>query len=337
MKRRSLVLTVAALTCAMAAAVVVFAQQDATARGSGGRGSRGPARGGRGEELVPTALLSERNLKPADFPTLRSTTGDVYVWEDVHTLGFLTNNLIVITSDGVLVADGQNSPEATRKMVEAIGLLTPQPIKYVVVCSEHGDHTGGNEAFPPTATFISSLASQANLARQAKAPANNGRKPIVPTQTVADRRILKMGNTEIQILSNGRSHTGGDLEVYLPREKVLFTSESFSSRIFPSMANAYPSEWIQTVKKLQQIDATFVVPGHGFLDPVPNMTRELAEFEKALEYVVGEVDRIHRSGANVEEGLKQVNWGPYATWSIAERNGPNAFRRIYDELDGKLR
>jgi glyoxylase-like metal-dependent hydrolase (beta-lactamase superfamily II) len=337
MKKSLLVWPAAVLTCAMLAAAGLLAQ-DNPARAGGGRGGRGAGRGGRGgEELVPSALLSERNLKPTDFPTMRSTTGDVYVWEDVHALGFLTNNLIVITSDGVLVADGQNSPEATKKMVDAIHLLTPQPIKYVVVCSEHGDHTGGNEAFPSTATFISSPASQASLARQAKTPATNGRKTIVPTQTVADRRILKMGSTEIQILNNGRSHTGGDLEVYLPREKVLFTSESFSSRIFPSMANAYPSEWIQTVKKLQQIDATFVVPGHGFLDPVPNMTRELAEFEKALEYVVGEVTRVHRTGASVEEGLKQVNWGPYATWSIAERNGPNAFRRIYDELDGKLR
>jgi hypothetical protein len=39
----------------------------------------------------------------------------------------------------------------------------------------------------------------------------------------------------------------------------------------------------------------------------------------------------------VEEGLKQVDWGPYRSWSVAERNGPAAFRRIYDDLDGKLK
>ena len=326
--------SVVAVTCAACIVPAVFGQGNDAGRATGGRGGRG---GRAGDVLVPTALVSGRNLKPSDFPTMRSTTGDVYVWQDVHTLGFLTNNLIVITSDGVLVADGQNSPEATKKMVDAIGLLTPQPIKYVVVCSEHGDHTGGNAAFPSTATFISSPVSQANLARQAKTPSTSGRKTIVPTATVSDRRVLKMGSTEILILNSGRSHTGGDLEVYLPQEKILFTSESFSSHIFPSMANAYPAEWIQTVKKLRQIDATFVVPGHGFLDPVPSMTREMAEFEQALEYVIGEVTRIHKTGVGVEEGLKQVNWGPYATWSVVERNAPVAFRRIYDELDGKLK
>ncbi len=302
-----------AITYAAFMVTAVSGQGNESGRAGGGRGGRGAGRGGRGGDvLVPTALLTGRNLSPGDFPTMKSTTGNIYVWQDVHALGFLTNNLIVITSDGVLVADGQNSPEATKKMVDAIGLLTSQPIKYVVVCSEHGDHTGGNKAFPSTATFISSPA-------------------------VAFRRVLKMGNTEIQILNSGRSHAGGDLEVYLPQEKVLFTSESFSSHIFPSMANAYPAEWIQTVKKLRQIDATFVVPGHGFLDPVPNMTREMAEFEQALEYVVGEVTRIHKTGVGVEEGLKQVDWGPYATWSVFERNAPVAFRRIYDELDGKLK
>jgi glyoxylase-like metal-dependent hydrolase (beta-lactamase superfamily II) len=331
-------LAVLALAAVALASVTAYPQQADPARAGGGRGRGAGGRGGRGGDmLIPTALISERGLTANDFPTLRSTTGSVYVWQDVHTLGFLTNNLIVMTSDGVLIADGQGSPEAVRKLVEAVGLLTSQPIKYVVVCSEHGDHTGGNEAFPATATFISSPATQASLARAAKTPNSNGRRTIVPSEVVSDRRILRLGGTEIHILNNGRSHTGGDLQVYLPQEKVLFTSETFSHRIFPSMANAYPTEWIQTLKKVRQIDATFVVPGHGFLDPAPTMRTEIAEFEKALEYVIGEVRRIHGSGVSAEEGLKQVDWGPYRAWSIAERNGPPAFRRIYDDLDGKLK
>jgi glyoxylase-like metal-dependent hydrolase (beta-lactamase superfamily II) len=330
-------LAVLALSVAAFVNISASPQQPDPARAGGGRGRGGGGRGRGGDVLMPTALIAERGLTPDDFPTLRSTTGNVYVWQDVHSLGFLTNSLIVVTSGGVLIADGQGSPEAARKLVEAVQLLTHQPIKYVVVCSEHGDHTGGNEAFPSTATFISSPASRATLMRAAKTPGSSGRKTIVPTETVADRRIVKMGGSEIHILNSGRSHTGGDLQVYLPQEKVLFTSETFSHRIFPSMANAYPTEWIQTLKKVRQLDATFVVPGHGFLDPSPTMRTEIAEFEKALEYVVAEVRRIHSTGVGVEEGLKQVEWGPYRGWSVSERNGPTAFRRVYDELDGKLK
>ena len=41
-----------------------------------------------------------------------------------------------------------------------------------------------------------------------------------------------MGDTEIDVLFLGRAHTGGDLEVYLPREKILFMSEVFSTASF---------------------------------------------------------------------------------------------------------
>jgi cyclase len=306
--------------------------------GTAGQGN--PGRGGRGrgaDDLVPTALLAERNLKPADFPTLRSTTGDVYVWQDLHPLGFLTNALIVVTSDGVLVADAQDTPEATKKMVDAIHMLTPQPIKYVIVCTDPAGDMRGYSAFPSTATFLSaSITPSTNAQPAAATPGVRAIETNRPTLTVSDRRVLKMGSTEVQILNSGRSRTGRDLQVYLPQEKVLFTSDSFLSHIFPPLSEGYPTAWIQTVKKLQLVDATFVVPGHGFLDPVPNMTRELAEFEKALEYVVAEVTRVHATGASVDGALKQVNWGPYAGWSIMERNGPAAVRRIYDELDGRI-
>src|ERR1700730_10765011 len=116
-----------------------------------------------------TGLLSERGLTATNFPQNTKLAGNVYVWTDVHPSGlYVTNDLIVVTTDGVLVADGQKDPATTKKMVDFIKGLTIQPIRYVVVCSEHGDHSGGNESFPSTATFISSPASKANLADQAK-------------------------------------------------------------------------------------------------------------------------------------------------------------------------
>ena len=177
---------------------------------------------------------------PADFPQQKKLAQNVYVWSDVHPSGlYTTNNLIVITTDGVLVADGQRDAETTKKMIDGIAALTRQPIKVVVIGSEHGDHTGGNASFPSTVTFI-------------KSPLPKGKQTT-----------LKMGGTEIQVLDRGRAHTGTDLEVYLPKEKILFASEAYSNHIFPNMRAAVPAEWIQTVKNIRQIDANTIIPGHG--------------------------------------------------------------------------
>jgi glyoxylase-like metal-dependent hydrolase (beta-lactamase superfamily II) len=119
-----------------------------------------------------------------------------------------------------------------------------------------------------------------------------------------------MGGREIQVLDRGRAHTGTDLEVYLPKEKILFTSEAFSHRIFPNMRAAVPSEWIQTVRRLRELDASMIVPGHGFIDDGPQMTASLAEFENALRHIVAEATRLHRTATSVEAAAKQADWGP---------------------------
>lgn len=250
----------------------------------------------------------------ADFPQLKKLAQNVYVWSDVHPSGlYATNNLIVITTDGALVADGQKDPDTTKKMVEGIATLTRQPIKVVVVGSEHGDHTGGNASFPSTVTFI-------------KSPLPKGKQ-----------LTLNMGSTEIQVLDRGRAHTGTDLEVYLPEEKILFASEAYSNRIFPNMRAAVPAEWIQTVRNLRNIDANTVIPGHGPIEDGPAMKDSLVEFEKALQHIVAEATRLHRTGATVETAAGLADWGPYAAWTARDRNARVAIQRVYDALDGKLK
>jgi cyclase len=289
--------------------------------------------------VLRTGAIADRGLTPADFPQLKKLTDHVYVFSDLHSAGFgyMTNDMIVITTDGVLVADGQGTPAVTQKLVDQVAKLTPQPIKYVVVCSEHGDHTGGNVSFPSTATFISSPVSQTNLQRQAAADRPGAPKTIVPTETVSDRRVLTIGTTEVQILNSGRAHTGGDLEVYLPKEKIAFLSEVFSNHIFPSMRTANPIEWITTLKKVSALDATIFLPGHGFVDDPQVLREELAAYQQAVAYVVAEAKRLHDMGLTVDAAIKQANWGPYETWTSKDRNAPIAMQRVYDDLDGKIK
>jgi glyoxylase-like metal-dependent hydrolase (beta-lactamase superfamily II) len=198
-------------------------------------------------------------------------------------------------------------------MVDWIGTMTGQPIKTVVIGSEHGDHTGGNASFPPTATFINS-------------PLPDGKQTT-----------LKMGSTDIHVLDRGRAHTGTDLVVYLPKEKILFASEAYSHHIFPNMRAAVPAEWIQTIKNIRAIDANTVIPGHGFIEDGQAMKVSLADFEQALQHIVAEATRLHKTGAAVEAAVKQANWGRYATWTASDRNAPVAVQRVYDAIDGKLK
>src|SRR5215212_6231676 len=85
------------------------------------------------QSVVRTADPIKRGFKETDFPRTIKVTDHVYTYEDFHAGDekFTTTNMFVVTNDGVVVADGQGTPEATKGLVDAIAKVTSQPIKYV--------------------------------------------------------------------------------------------------------------------------------------------------------------------------------------------------------------
>jgi glyoxylase-like metal-dependent hydrolase (beta-lactamase superfamily II) len=279
------------------------------------------------QPVVRTADPVKRGFKDGDIPRVVKVTANVYTYEDFHSGAekFTTTNMFVVTSDGVLLADAQGSVAATKSLVDAIAKVTPTPITDVVIASDHGDHTGGNAALPAGVRFFIHPTSQAIL----KGPAG--------AQLVSDRRTLTRGGEEIQILFLGRAHTGGDLSVYLPRQQILFLSETFLNRVFPAMRSAYPTEWLAAVDKALTMDVKIYIPGHGFTETGPVSREELIAFRGALAAVIKEATRLHNAGVPVADAVTQANWGDYASWTLASSQGPIAVRRVYDELDKKLK
>jgi cyclase len=294
------------------------------------------------QQVVRTGDPYKRGLKDTDFPRIQKLAVNVYSYEQLRSAGdekFTTVSLFVVTPAGVLVADGQGSVAETRRMVEEIGKITPQPITHVIVCSDHGDHTAGNGAFPAGATFYAHPTSKAVLEASAGRGGGGADTPPVPvpSQVVPDKTVLNLGGTEIQLLFLGRAHTGGDLSVFLPKERILFMSEAFLNRIFPAMRSAYPSEWLAVIEKAQKMPVDVFVPGHGFVDSPAILKEELETYRKALVQVIGEGKRLHSAGVDVEAAVTQAKFGDLETWTIRASQGATAIRRVYLELDGKLK
>jgi cyclase len=294
------------------------------------------------QSVVRTADPIKRGLKLTDFPRTIKVTENVFTYEDFHAGDekFTTTNMFVVTDQGVLVADGQGSVPETKGLVDAIAKVTTQPIKYVVICSDHGDHTAGNAAFPAGVTYIVHPTSKAILDRAEAARAGrsgSGWKLPADAMLVSDRQSLTLGAETIDILFLGRAHTGGDLSVSVPRQKILFLSETFLNRVFPAMRSAYPTEWLRALDRAETMKADLYIAGHGFTESGPVSKEELREYHKAMEAVIAEARRLHKAGVSVDDAVKQANFGQYADWTLSKSQGPIAIRKVYEELDGRLR
>ena len=128
-------------------------------------------------------------------------------------------------------------------------------------------------------------------------------------------------------------------------------SEAYLHWLFPAMRSAYGIEWIQTLKNAETIDATWFIPGHGFVDDAKTLKADLPAYRHALEQVVAESRRLHDAKVPCEAAargpaggtpramcaaVQQGNWGELKNWTLYSTQVETAVRRVYDELDGKL-
>lgn len=289
---------------------------------------------------VRTADPAKRGLPLSAFPRTIKLAENVYGYEEIRQPGFTTVSLFVVGNDGVLVADGQGSPDATRTLLDEIRKITPKPVKWYIVGSDHGDHTAGNSVLPKDVTYVVHPNSLAQMKRDADNPKRSPTAPPVvvpPTAMSGDRQVIDVGGIEVQALFLGRAHTGGDLMVYLPATRILFMSEAYLNRVFPAMRSAYPTEWVDVISKALAMDVDRYIPGHGFIEDARTSREELVEFQKALQAVIAEVRRLHAQGLSADAAASQAKWGPYADWFLAEQQGPIAVRKVYEEIDGKLK
>lgn len=285
-----------------------------------------------------TADPAVRGVALTQFPRFVRLGDGIFGYEEIRAPGFTTVSLVVIGRDGVLIADGQGSVAATTTMLERIRTLTPLPVKWYVMGSDHGDHTAGNSVLPKDITYIVHRSSRAQLLRDsAAAPA--GRAVIVPPVAMsADSQSIDVGGIPVVVRFLGRAHTGGDLMVHLPQHGILFMSEAFLNRVFPAMRSAYPTEWVATVDRALALrGVTRYVPGHGFIEAPGASREELVAFRAALVAVIAEVKRLHALGLSEADALKAAQWGQYGEWFLSSQQAPVAIRKVYEEIAGTLR
>ena len=293
---------------------------------------------------VRTADPVKRGIPLTEFPRIIKLAENVYGYEEIRQPGFTTVSMFVVGRNGVLIADGQGSAAATQTMLDRIRTVTPLPIRWYVVGSDHGDHTAGNSVLPRDITYIVHPTSRAQLVRDSASAVafagRSGQPPrvvVVPPQAMtSDKQTIDLGGISVDVLFLGRAHTGGDLMVHVTSEKILFMSEAYLNRVFPAMRSAYPDEWVTMIDRALAMDISRYVPGHGFIEEPTVSREELIAFRQALVAVTAEAKRLHGLKLSPDDALKAANWGPYKDWFLVEGQAPVAIRRVYDQLEGRL-
>lgn len=158
--------------------------------------------------------------------------------------------------------------------------------------------------------------------------------PTPPTVTLDDRMTLFRGDREIRLLYLGHGHTGGDVVVYLPKERVLCTGDLLVNQI-ANLVDGYVNEWPAALEKLRGIDFVDVIPGHG--EPFKGKDR-IDWFQAYLRDIWQQASRLHGDGIPAAEAARRIDMSAHKAHYPAI-NGPGvplvAVTRMYAVMEGR--
>jgi cyclase len=197
---------------------------------------------------------------------MKKITSHVYVESETS----VCNSSIFNTGEGTVVIDTPMFPDYAKEWAaKAAGF---GPIRYVINTEPHGDHTTGNCYFGGIliahegtcdailANKISDVTGMLKM-RQPDAEVPPDFHFRAPDITVNEKLTFYLGKYSFHLM-HLPGHTPFQLAVYVPEERIVFTSDNISRQV-PFFHQALPDVWLKTLKEMEKLDVDYVVPGHG--------------------------------------------------------------------------
>jgi glyoxylase-like metal-dependent hydrolase (beta-lactamase superfamily II) len=309
--------------------------------------------------LVVAAIACAAPIHAADAIVLTPKRVSEHVWffqgesgaASAANQGFMSNAGFVVTADGVVVFDALGTPALGRAMIAAIGLVTPQPIRRIIVSHYHADHVYGLQELRKGNVEIWAhrkaeiyLASDIAVNRLAQRRAElfpwvDDTSRLVPPDVWLDGDTdFRMGGLTFRLIYSGGAHSPEDLLMYVVDDRVLFVGDLIFAGRVPFVGTADSRGWLKAMDRLIAIAPTpaVVIPGHG--PASTSVERDLVTTRDYVAYLRDTMGRAVKEFQPFDDAYAKTDWSRFATLpAFADANRINAYgtylRMEQEELD----
>jgi glyoxylase-like metal-dependent hydrolase (beta-lactamase superfamily II) len=124
----------------------------------------------------------------------------------------------------------------------------------------------------------------------------------VPSETFEGRLVLRVGDKDVHLIEVGPAHTRGDVIVYVPADRLVFTGDILFIGSHPVIWEGPIDNWVRACDTLLSLDVDVVVPGHGPLTDKRGV-RETRDYWTSLAQAVA---RGVAASASAEDIAREV-------------------------------
>lgn len=262
--------------------------------------------------------------------------------------GFEGGNVgAILTQRGAVLVDAPMLPPEARAWRSTVATLDGgvphgDTIYSVINTDYHPEHFLGNHAMMPTRVWgheaaarqiakyetstLDQVAGWFRKERPALAEEIAQIEIHPPEITVPDRVTLHPGDREIEVLALP-GHTPASLGVYLPAERILFAGDNIANNEHPTMVQAVTLTWIDTLRRIQEMEVDLLVPGVG--EPCGKDV-----IEPMIEYITEmrrRVAELFAAGASRREAVDKTGMLDY--YPVPENQASRIKRRRRENVE----
>jgi glyoxylase-like metal-dependent hydrolase (beta-lactamase superfamily II) len=213
-------------------------------------------------------------------------------------------SVFLVTPAGIVATDPIDADAACWLKTE-LSQRFAKPVKYLIYSHDHADHISGGEVFADSAIVIAH--------EKAKAVIVNERRPTaVPDLTFTERMSIELGGKKIELIYLGRNHSDNSIVMRFPAEKVLFAVDFIPVKSLPfrDFPDAYIDDWIESLKRAENLEFDILAPGHGEL----GRKDDVRSVRNYLEELSQQVRELLAQGKSADEIKRLVKMEKYSNW-----------------------
>ena len=142
---------------------------------------------------------------------------------------------------------------------------------------------------------------------------------VLPALTFEERLVIHGSTRSIELLTFGGGHTGSDVMLFIPEEKIIFMADLLFVESHPFLADGDPVNLLRILDKALALNPQLLVPGHG---PVgtPTDAGLVKRYVNDMEAMTAEMIRQGKTVDDISEDLIPPD---YHSWGLRQFFLPN--------------
>ena len=258
--------------------------------------------------------------------------------------GLNANVGLVVTNRGAVLIDSGSTFEVARAIDAAVKRVTGQPVRWVINTGGQDHRWLGNGYFKARGAEVIAHASapadmqarggdQLAALRALLGTRVEGTVAVMPTRLVngLDAQLNLGGMAFVQFKHRGGGHTPGDMMVWLPSSKVLFTGDIvYTDRLLAILPVSNTRAWLDSFAAVEQLTPLRIVPGHG---DVTSLARARAHTHDYLAALRAHAQRAVDEGIDIDVAVKAFDSKPFQSLLNASELMSGNANRVYLEVE----